>query len=122
MADNKQYITQVQDNGRVMISEAVISTIVFQALNDIEGYVGLSAKVGSDIVELVGKKNWGKGIKVSINENDELSIDCNVVISYGHSVVSVATAIQEAIVAALQSMTGVTVVSVNVNVCGIVRQ
>ena len=122
MADNKQYITQVQDNGRVMISEAVISTIVFQALTDIEGYVGLSAKAGSDIVELVGKKNWGKGIKVSINENDELSIDCNVVISYGHSVVNVATAIQEAIVAALQSMTGVSVVSVNVNVCGIVRQ
>ena len=122
MADNKQYITQVQDNGRVMISEGVISTIVCQALNDIEGYVGLSAKAGSDIVELVGKKNWGKGIKVSINENDELSIDCNVIISYGHSVVTVATAIQEAIVAALQSMTGVTVVSVNVNVCGIVRQ
>ena len=122
MADNKQYITQVQDNGRVMISEAVISTIVYQALTDIEGYVGLSAKAGSDIVELVGKKNWGKGIKVSISENDELSIDCNVVINYGHSVVTVATAIQEAIVAALQSMTGVSVVSVNVNVCGIVRQ
>ena len=83
MADNKQYITQVQDNGRVMISEAVISTIVYQALNDIEGYVGLSAKAGSEIVELVGKKNWGKGIKVSISENDELSIDCNVVYSFG---------------------------------------
>ena len=122
MADSKQYITQVQDNGRVMISEAVISTIVVQALTDIEGYVGLSAKPGSDIVELVGKKNWGKGIKVTISENDELSIECNVIISYGHSVVAVATAIQEAIVAALQSMTGVTVVSVNVNVCGIVRQ
>ena len=122
MADNKQYITQVQDNGRVMISEAVISTIVCQALSDIEGDVGLSAQPGADIVELVGKKNWGKGIKVVINEDDELIIDCNVIISYGHSVVTVATAIQEAIVAALQSMTGVNVVSVNVNVCGIVRQ
>lgn len=122
MADNKQYITQVQDNGRVMISESVISTIVFQALNDIEGYVGLSAKAGSDIVELLGKKNWGKGIKVNIGENDELCIDCNVVISYGQSVVNVATAIQEAVVAALQSMAGVTAVNVNVNVCGIVRQ
>ena len=122
MADNKQYITQVQDNGRVMISESVISTIVFQALNDIEGYVGLSAKAGSDIVELLGQKNWGKGIKVNISENDELCIDCNVVISYGQSVVNVATAIQEAVVAALQSMAGVTAVNVNVNVCGIVRQ
>lgn len=122
MAENKQYITQVQDNGRVMISEDVISTIVIQSLTDIEGYVGLSAKPGADIVELIGKKNWGKGIKVTISENDELTIDCNVVISYGHSVVAVAKAIQEAVSGALQSMTGVTVVSVNVNVCGIVRE
>lgn len=122
MAENKQYVTQVQDNGRVMISEDVISTIVLQSLSDIEGFVGLSAKPGADIVELIGKKNWGKGIKVTINENDELTVDCNVIISYGHSVVAVAGAIQEAISNAVQSMTGVTVISVNVNVCGIVRQ
>ena len=122
MAENKQYITQVQDNGRVMISEDVITTIVIQSLSDIEGYVGLSAKPGSDIVELIGKKNWGKGIKVAINENDELTIDCNVIVGYGHSVVSVANAIQDAVTGALQSMTGVTVSCVNVNVCGIVRQ
>ena len=122
MAENKQYITQVQDNGRVMTSEDVISTIVVQSLTDIEGYVGLSAKPGADIVELIGKKNWGKGIKVTISENDELTIDCNVVICYGHSVVAVAKAIQEAVSGALQSMTGVATISVNVNVCGIVRQ
>ena len=121
MAENKQYITQVQDNGRVMISEDVITSIVIQSLSDIEGYVGLSAKPGSDIVELIGKKNWGKGIKVTISENDELTVDCNVVISYGHSVVSVAKAIQDAVSAALQSMTAVSVASVNVNVCGIVK-
>lgn len=122
MAENKQYVTQVQDNGRVMISEDVISTIALQSLSDIDGFVALSAKPGSDIVELIGKKNWGKGIKVTISENDELTVDCNVIISYGHSVVGVANAIQEAVCGAIQSMTGVAVVSVNVNVCGIVRQ
>lgn len=122
MAENKQYITQVQDNGRVMISEDVIATIALQSLTDIEGFVGLSAKPGADIVELIGKKNWGKGIKVTINEKDELTIDCNVIMSYGHSVVAVAGTIQEAVSSAVQSMTGIAVISVNVNVCGIVRQ
>ena len=121
MAENKQYITQVQDNGRVMISEDVISTIVVQSLSDIEGYVGLSAKPGSDIVELIGKKNWGKGIKVTISEDDELTIDCNVVIGYGQSVVNVAKAVQEAVTGAVESMTGVKVNGINVNVCGIIR-
>lgn len=122
MAENKQYITQVQDNGRVMISEDVICTIVVQSLTDIEGFVGLSAKPGADIIEIIGKKNWGKGLKVTIGENDELTVDINAIISYGQSVVSVAKAIQEAVTGALESMAGVSVVSVNVNVCGIVRK
>ena len=122
MAENKNYVTQTRENGSVLISEDVITTIVAHAVEEVEGVVGLNAKPAADIIEMIGKKNWGKGIKVTISESDELSIECNVIISYGHSVVTVATAIQEAIVAALQSMTGVTVVSVNVNVCGIVRQ
>ena len=122
MAENKQYITQVQDNGRVMVSEDVIATIALQSLTDIEGYVGLSAKPGSDIVELIGKKNWGKGLKVTIGENDELTIDCNVVIAYGHSVIDVAKNAQLAVTGAVESMTGVRVETVNINVCGIARQ
>ena len=122
MADNKQYITQVQDNGRVMISEAVISTIVYQALTDIEGYVGLSAKAGSDIVELVGKKNWGKGLKITIAEDNSLVVDCNITVAYGQSVVSVANAVQASVTNALESMAGVQITAVNVNICGIVRQ
>ena len=45
-----------------------------------------------------------------------------MVVAYGQSVVAVAKAIQEAITAALESMTGVKVASVNVNVCGIAAQ
>ena len=122
MADNKQYITHVKDGGRIMISEDVISTITAQALTDIEGYAGLIVKPGADIVDLIGKKNWGKGIKVTISENYEVVIDCNVIVSYDHSVVGVASAIQEAVSSAVRSMTGIQVVDVNVNVCGVVRQ
>ena len=119
MAENKQYITQVQDNGRVMISEDVISTIVSQALTDIEGFAGLSAKPGADIVDMIGKKNWGKGLKIVINDDETISVDCNINVKYGQSVVDVAKAAQEAIISALESMTGTKTSAVNVNVCGI---
>ena len=122
MADNKQYITQVQDNGTVLISEDVIATIVIHAVEEVEGVVGLNAKPGADIVELIGKKNWGKGLKISIGEEDALTIDCNITVAYGQSVVSVAKAVQESVTNALESMAGVKIAAVNVNVCGIVRQ
>ena len=122
MADNKTYITQPQENGSVMISEDVIGTIVDHAVHEVEGVVSLTAKPGLDIAERLGKKGWGKGMKVTICEDETLVVDCNVVIAYGQSVVSVAKAIQENVTASLESMTGVKVSSVNVNVCGIAQQ
>lgn len=122
MADNKQYITQTQENGSVLISEDVIATIIEQAVGEVEGVVSLSVKPVADIAEIIGKKSWGKGIKITIGENNKLDIDCNVVIGYGQSVVDVAGSVQKAITGALESMIGICAASVNVNVCGIVRQ
>ncbi len=122
MADNRQYITQTQESGTVLISEDVVATIVSQAVSEVEGVVGMSTKPGADIADLLGKKNWGKGIRISIGQENVLSIDCNVVLAYGQSVVAVASAVQSAVTGAVESMTGVKVAAVNVNVCGIVRQ
>lgn len=122
MAENKQYIVNHQENGCVMISEDVISKIVLQALTDVDGYVSTGVKAGMDIIELIGRKNWGRGIKVTLGEENQLCVDCNVIIAYGSNVMTVASAIQEAVVGALTSMTGLKNMSVNVNVCGIARQ
>ena len=122
MADNKQYVTQVQENGSVMISEDVIAAIVAQAIKDVEGVVSLNVKPGADIVDMIGVKNWGKGTKIQISEDNSLTIDCQVVIGYDQSVVGVAQAVQNAVTGAVESMTGVKVSAVNVNVCGIIRQ
>ena len=122
MAENKTYIAQEQENGSVMISEDVIATIVIHTISEVEGVVELNSKPGADIAEMIGKKNWGKGLKITIAENDEITVACNVVIAYGQSVVSVANAVQTAVTGAVESMTGVKVAAVNVNVCGIAQK
>ena len=122
MADNKQYIAQTQDNGSVMISEDVIAAIVAHAAGEVEGVLGLNTKHGMDIAELIGKKSWSKGIKINVAEDDSVSIDCNLTVSYGQNVVSIAKAAQTAITDALESMAGIKIAAVNVNICGIARQ
>ena len=121
MADNKQYITQIQENGNVMISEDVITTIVEHALTDVEGVDSIVMKPGSDIADIIGKKNWGKGIRIAIADDNGLTVDCDVIVRYGQSVVTVAAAVQKAVSVALESATGVAVDAVNVNVSGIAR-
>ncbi len=120
MAESKQYITRMQENGRVMISEDVIATIALQALKEIEGFAGLENRPGSEFSELIGKKN--KGIKVTITEKNRILIDCNVLVYYGQSVMDMAQTIQQAVSAAVESTTSSKVLNVNVNICGIVRQ
>ena len=93
----------------MMISEDVITTIVNHAVLEVEGIDSLATRKG-------------KAIKVAIGEDNMLNIDCNVAIKYGYSVVTVAQAAQTSITNAVESMTGVQVTNVNVNVLNIARQ
>ena len=121
MADNKQYITQNQENGSVMISEDVISSIVTHAVSEVDGVVSINSKPAAELADMIGKK-WGKGLRIAISDDNAVTIDVDLVIGYGQSVVAIAAAVQTAVIGAVQSMTGVAVVTVNVNVCGITRQ
>lgn len=121
MAENKQYITKLQENGKIMISEDVVATIALQALADIEGFAGLSSKPGADIAELI-KKNWGKGIKIAISPENKVTVDCSILVYYGCNVVETAKEIQKCITSEIESAAAVHVAGVNVNVCGIVRK
>ena len=121
MAEYKQYITQIQENGNVMISEDVVASIVEHALVEVEGVASLSTKPGADIADLIGK-NWGRGLKIQIAEDNSVAIDMDIFIHYGYSVVDVADAVQAAVASAVESMTGVKVTAVNINVSGISRK
>jgi len=110
MADYKRYITQTQENGNVMISEDVVAAIAEHALLEVEG-----ASLLRDI------KNWNKGIKILIAEDNSVAISMNITVTFGYSVVEVAANAQSAVTASVENRTGVKVSEVNVNICGIAK-
>ncbi len=122
MAENKKYITQIQDNGSILISEDVVATIVARAVMEVEGVVGLNNRSGSEMADVVDKKKWGKAIRIEIAENNAFTVTCDIMAAYGQSVAKVAHSVQASVAAALESTTGVKAKAVHVNVTGIVRQ
>lgn len=122
MADNKHYITQFQDNGKAMISEDVIADIVAHAISEVKGVVSLNVRTGSDFAEFLGRKNWARGIKVTISQDDEVRIDCNISVRFGENVVNVSKSAQQAVINELESVTGLKIKTVNMNVYGIIHQ
>ena len=122
MPDNKQYLTQTLDKGTLLINEEVLETIIINAVKEVEGVAGLSSRPAMDIMDVIGKKNMGKAIKISVSADNELDISCNINILFGQNVIDIAKTVQTAIINALESSTNAKVSVVNVNVCGIVRQ
>ena len=122
MAESKLYVAQTLDNGSVQISEDVIADVVAHAAKDVPGVVGINTKPGADIADFIGKKNWGRGLKIAVDEANAVTIDCNITVCYGQNVVSIANAVQTAIINAVNALAAIKIAAVNVNVCGIVRQ
>lgn len=65
-----------------------------------------------------GKRNFAKGIKVEAGEK-ETRIDVNIIVEYGVRIPDVAFEIQNRVKKAVEGMTGLKVVDVNVHVQGV---
>ena len=122
MAENRQYLCHDMENGTLLINEDVLETIVMNAVKEVEGVAGFSSIPALDIIEVIGKKNIGKALKISIDQDNKLNVICNITILYGHNILDTASNAQKAIFSALASAVNANVNEVNVNVCGIIRK
>lgn len=118
MSDAKEYVVQSVDKGTVNISEEVVAAIAALAISEVDGVYGLSSSFTADLKELLGKKNMSKGVKLTMDE-ETVTIECFVVVTYGIEIPAVAAKIQEAVTAAVEAMAGLKVAAVNVDICGI---
>ncbi len=115
MADN--YITTETENGNINISDDVIAVLVGAAITEVDGVTGLANTVGSEILELIGKKTLSKGVKVAI-EDGCIVVDILIMVNFGCVVAEVARKVQVSVSNALESMTGLGC-RVNVHVSGV---
>ncbi|ABY92820.1 MAG: Asp23/Gls24 family envelope stress response protein [Thermoanaerobacter sp.] len=107
-----------QELGTIKISEEVVSVIAGLAATEVPGVAGMSGGVVNGISEMLGRKNLGKGVKVEVGEK-EVSIDLYLIVDYGVRIPEVAWNVQENVKNAVENMTGLKVVEVNIHVQGV---
>lgn len=103
---------------KIRISEEVIATIAGIAASENENLASMSGGFVDGIAGMLGRKMPGKGIKVELKENLVI-IDLAVVMQYGCKIHEVARDMQARVRDAVESMTGMGVTSVNVNILGV---
>ncbi|MDI3256611.1 MAG: Asp23/Gls24 family envelope stress response protein [Kyrpidia sp.] len=106
------------DMGSIRIANEVIEVIAGLAAVEVPGVAGMSGGVAGGIAELLGRKNLSKGVKVEVGQK-QCAVDVSIVAEYGARIPDVAGAIQENVKHAIETMTGLEVVEVNVHVLGV---
>ena len=119
MAESREYVSRSDELGNIHISEEVLAVIAAAAALEVEGVGGLAANLGSDLAELLGKKNLSRGIRLHVEE-ESVTIDVAILVKYGYTIPDVARAVQEGIAGSVEATSGLSVAAVNVSVGGVV--
>ena len=104
--------------GSIRIADEVVGIISGLAATEIEGVAGMSGGLVGGIAEMLGKKNLSKGVKVEVGEK-EAAVDLYIIVEYGVRIPDIALRVQENVKRAIESMTGLDVVEVNIHVQGV---
>jgi len=110
--------TERNEAGLIRIADEVVGIIAGLAATEVTGVAGMSAGLVGGIVEMLGKKNLAKGVKVEVGER-EAAVDLYIIVEYGVRIPDVALRVQENVKRAIESMTGLDVVEVNIHIQGV---
>lgn len=122
----------VTDRGKTTIKDAVVTSIVSEAVKETSGaepeIAGRSASIPGDnsptVGEFISRMTGGssaRGISVEIGER-EAAVDVTVTIPYGKSIPDVTGAMRSTIIERVENMTGLRVTEANITVKGVFPQ
>lgn len=108
-----------QVDSSIRIADDVVGVIAGIAAMEVDGVAGMSGGFAAEVGErMTGKKNLSKGVKVQVGEK-EVAIDLYIVVDFGVRIPEVATKVQENVKRAVESMTGLDAIEINIHVQGV---
>lgn len=119
MSDHKNLPVNLdaeREVGTITYANEVIAIIAGMAMNEVEGVIIPPSSSG--IADLFGRKPAARGVKVEVG-TEESSVDLVLTVEYGQPIQKVCTEVQENVRKAIETMTGLHVIRVDVHVAGI---
>ena len=118
LPDKVEIIDSENDLGIIKIADEVVAIVAGLAATEVSGVAGMSGGLAGGIAEMLGRKNLTKGVKVVVGEK-QTAVDLFLIVDYGVKIPEVAWHVQENVKKAIESMTGLDVVEVNIHVQGV---
>lgn len=104
--------------GEVKIADEVVAMIAGLAATEAEGVDSMAGNITNELVGKLGMKNLNRGVKISVDD-DHVSVELSLNMKYGYSIPDVSEKVQERVRTAIETMTGLTVLEVNIKIAGV---
>lgn len=115
---NSYSIHEELNMGEVQIADEVVAIIAGLAATEVEGVASMAGNITNELVGKLGMKNLSRGVKVAVQEN-EVTVELSLNMSYGYGIPKTSAKVQEKVKSAIESMTGLSVVEVNIHIAGV---
>ena len=117
--DVEDVMSELFDDGdNMMITDEAIAVMAGVAASEVKGVASMSGGFAGGIAEVFGRRNLSKGVKV-VTKNDVTTVDLYVVVKYGYRIPDLAYEIQENVKDTIESLSGITVDTVNIHIQGV---
>ena len=101
--------------GSVTIDSEAIAAISGYVASMSYGVVGMAYRSKTDsVASLLKKENFTKGIKVSVSDDNKISVDIHIIIEYGVNINVIGKSIIKSVKYQIGHMTGLEVEHINV--------
>ena len=111
-------IQDLEGIGEVQIADEVVTIIAGLAATEVDGVASMAGNITNELVSKLGMKNLSKGVKVEVLDG-VVTVDLTLNIEYGMNILETSKKVQEKVKAAIENMTGLTVLDVNIRIAGV---
>jgi uncharacterized alkaline shock family protein YloU len=111
-------MSEDNETGVIRISDDVVATIAGLAAIETPGISAMSGGISEGLAKRLSGRNVQKGVSVEVGQL-EAAVDLRVIVHYGSQIQKVCQDLQYNVRDAIENMTGLRVIEVNVKVEGV---
>ncbi len=115
---NTHKVYEKDTAGEVQIADEVVAIIAGLAATEVDGVDSMAGHITNEWVSRLGMKKLSKGVKVEVTE-EHVSVYLSLIMKYGYEIPEVSEKVQEKVKSAIENMTGLSVLDVNIRIAGV---
>ena len=110
--------SQEEKAGTVKIADDVVAMIAALAATEVDGVAAMAGNLTNEILSRVGVRGLSRGAKVEVS-GKKVKVGLAIIMEYGYNIPAACQRVQTKVKGAIENMTGLEVLDVNIRIAGI---